>query len=152
MLILFEKIIHNNYLLLYYSINQYIIEGYIVKQHYYIVHFKEFEDERGKLVPMELNNNCLFDIKRVFYIYNVPDKNVSRGEHANIDTQLMLIATSGSVTVEVRDGDNEGQFILDSPNKGLFLEKGIYKRIYNFSKDAVLLCLSDCYYNPADYV
>lgn len=118
---------------------------------YKIIDLKCFQDERGSLTPFELNNNCPFDIKRIFYICNVPNK-ASRGEHINSESKFLLVAIKGSVSIDIpKDGKTE-TFVLNSPNKALFLNNGIYKKLYNFSSDAILLCLSDNYYYQEDYV
>ena len=120
-------------------------------QDYKIIEIKSFKDKRGILTPFELNNNCPFDIKRIFYISNVPNQ-ASRGEHINSESKFLIIAIQGQVTIDIlQDGKTE-TFVLDSPNKALFLNNSIYKRLYNFSNDAILLCLSDNYYNKNDYV
>ena len=117
---------------------------------YKLIEFNEYKDQRGILLPLELNNNCPFDIKRVFIIYGVPNSNIERGNHKNKNSQLLLIALKGKVSVEILE--LKKSIRLDSPNKGLYLKKDVRKRLYDFSDDAVLLCLSDNYYNPNDYI
>lgn len=117
----------------------------------YITDLKRYNDKRGCLLPFEYQFNCPFDIKRIFLIYNVP-KDATRGAHNNILSKHMLIAIKGSCTVKCIDNEKEIIYDLNSPDKGLFINNNIYKEIYNFSNDAVLLCLTNTKYNSEEYV
>lgn len=117
----------------------------------YIIHFDINSDNRGNLISIENKRNIPFDIKRVFYIYGVPNQNIERGNHKNIRTKHVLIALSGSCTVECTIKDKIETYILDSPNKGLFINNNIKKKIYNFSKDSILLCVCSELYDVMEY-
>ena len=116
-----------------------------------LLNFNEKGDERGKLVIVEGNKDVPFDIKRLFYIYG-SDKDVVRGKHANRDSEFVLINVSGSSKVMVTDG-NEKQIIeLTKPRQGVYLPKMVWKEMYDFSEDSVLLCLASEHYDPDEYI
>lgn len=112
---------------------------------------KEFGDSRGKLAIIDSTNVLNFKPKRMFYIYNVPEGEV-RGEHANIDSNFIMVALSGSVEVEVDNGKTKESFVLDRPNKTLFIPNGTWKTMKNFKNNAVLLVIADTDYNKEEYI
>ena len=120
---------------------------------YKLIDLKEFGDENGKLVPIENSKTIPFDIKRIFYIYGTKE-NIVRGQHANKISRFVLICISGSCEVKVNDLETkeEESFKLDTPIKGLYLDRMIWKDMYNFSKDCVLLVLSDSEYLKDEYI
>lgn len=124
-----------------------------MNEKYKIINFNEFGDENGKLVAIENSENIPFDIKRVFYIYGTKER-IVRGQHANKISRFVLICLSGSCEVKVYDMEEkiEENFVLDSPKKGLYLDRMIWKDMYNFSEDCVLLVLSDSEYMKDEYV
>ncbi len=108
-------------------------------------------DDRGKLVVAESFKEVPFEIKRIFYMYDtLPD--VTRGKHANRYSQFMLFCIKGSVDIFVDDGTYQQTITLDHPNTGLFLESMVWKEMYNFSHDALLLVLADTLYDPDEYI
>ena len=116
-----------------------------------LLNFNEKGDERGKLVIVEGNKDVPFDIKRLFYIYG-SDKDVVRGKHANRDSEFVLINVSGSSKVMVTDG-NEKQIIeLTKPRQGVYLPKMVWKEMYDFSEDSVLLVLASTHYDGNAYI
>lgn len=108
-------------------------------------------DERGKLVAVEKGVNCPFEVKRAFYIFGTKDK-ARRGCHANRKSQFLFIALKGSCRVEFSDGNAEESVLLDSPTKALWLDKMIWKEMFDFSEDAVLLVLSSEKYDAGEYI
>lgn len=116
-----------------------------------LLSFKENGDDRGKLVIIEGYKDVPFDIKRIFYIYG-SDKEVIRGKHANRKSEFVLINVSGSSKVKVYDGKQESVFILDKPNTGIYLSNMIWKDMYDFSEDSILLVLSSEHYDPDEYI
>lgn len=117
------------------------------------INFKEMGDDRGFLVAMEGGNQIPFDIKRVFYVYG-SEGDVIRGCHANRNTQFVLISVNGSCAITVKDAKTEKytEVILDSPTKGLYLNRMVWKEMHNFSTDAVLLVLCSEYYDKNEYI
>lgn len=92
-----------------------------------------------------------FEVKRVFWTYNVPDGK-SRGAHAHKRQRQLLIAVHGSFTVNVDDGKEQKAFILDNPYKGLLVEPGEWSSEDYFSPDGVCLVLCDDFYDDKDYI
>lgn len=118
---------------------------------YKIIDFKELGDLRGKLVVVEGMKDIPFEIKRIFYIYGTrPD--VIRGQHANKISRFILINLSGECKVKVNDGKNEEVFILNKPNQGIYLDRMVWKDMYDFSDDSILLALSDSEYINDEYI
>lgn len=117
-----------------------------------MLEFSQKGDERGRLVIIEGMEDIPFDIKRIFYIYG-SDKNVVRGQHANRKSKFLLINVAGTSKVRVRDGKgNEAVFLLTVPHTGIYLPEMMWKEMYEFSEDSVLLCVSSEHYDPAEYI
>ncbi len=108
-------------------------------------------DEKGLLIALESNKNIPFDIKRVFYIYDTID-GISRGNHAHYITKQLLVCINGSCKVELFDGDTTHTYILNKPNVGLFQDAMVWGKMYDFSKDCVLMVLANTFYNEKDYI
>ena len=91
-------------------------------------------------------------IKRCFYIYG-SSKDVVRGKHANHKTEFVLINVAGTSKVKVKDGEgNEAIFCLNRPHTGIYLPTMVWKDMYDFSEDSVLLVLASEHYNPDEYI
>lgn len=117
-----------------------------------MLEFPQQGDERGRLVIVEGRQDVPFDIRRVFYIYG-SDANVRRGQHANRRTEFVLVNVSGSSKVRVSDGlGNEAVFSLTRPHTGIFLPRMVWKEMYDFSPDSVLLVLASEHYDPDEYI
>lgn len=116
-----------------------------------LITFPEKGDERGHLVIVEGNQDIPFDIKRVFYIYG-SDHDVIRGRHANYHSEFVLINVAGTSKVKVDDGENQKVFHLDRPHIGIYIPKLVWKDMYDFSEDSVLLCLSNEHYSAEEYI
>lgn len=115
------------------------------------LYFQELGDERGNLVVAEVKRNIPFDIKRIFYMYG-SDNKVVRGQHANKNSEFVLINVKGSCTVKVDTGKEMTVINLDKPHKGLYLNKMVWKEMYNFSEDSVLIVLSNMVYDSEEYI
>ena len=120
-------------------------------KNYKLLNFPQLGDERGHLVVAEGNKDIPFEIKRIFYIYG-SDKDVVRGQHANKLSEFVLINLCGSCDIFVDDGKNKETIILDKPHQGIYLNKLVWKNMFNFSKDSVLLVLSNEHYNCEEYI
>ena len=117
-----------------------------------MLEFPQHGDDRGHLVVVEGQKDIPFDIKRVFYIYG-SDPDVVRGCHANRKSECVLINVAGQSKVRARDGlGNEAVFSINRPHTGLYLPKMIWKDMYDFSPDSVLLVLSSETYDPGEYI
>lgn len=117
-----------------------------------MLEFPQRGDERGHLVIAEGMKDVPFEIKRVFYIYG-SDKDVVRGQHANRKTEFVLINVSGTSKVKVKDGEgNEAIFCLNRPHTGIYLPTMVWKDMYDFSPDSVLLVLASEHYDANEYI
>ena len=109
-------------------------------------------DNRGHLVIIEGAIDIPFEIKRVFYIFG-SQSDVVRGQHANRKTQFVLLNVAGSSKVCVKDGKgNEMIVCLNRPHTGIYLPAMLWKDMYDFSEDSVLLCLASEHYDPNEYI
>ena len=118
---------------------------------YKIIETKVYGDNDGHLISFEKNVNCPFDIKRTFYIFDtVPNK--VRGQHANRNSEFLLIAISGSCKIKIDDGKKQEIVELNTPHKALYLPKMLWKDMYDFSYNAILLVLANTLYDESEYV
>ena len=115
-----------------------------------IIDIRKYTDNRGYLSVIEEGLDIPFEIKRVYYLYLVPE--AARGAHAHKKLQQLLIATSGSVDAIMDDGRNKKTFHLDKPWKGLLIPSGLWRDLENFSGGAVLMCLASGKYDAGDYI
>lgn len=114
--------------------------------------FADLGDERGSLIVVEGARQVPFEIKRVFYIYG-SDTTVVRGQHANRRTEFVLINVAGHSKVRVDDGCGREQvYCLDKPNTGIYIPRMVWKDMYDFSPDSVLLVLASEHYDGAEYL
>ncbi len=116
-----------------------------------IIMFNDFGDERGKLVVIEGGEPIPFDIKRVLYIDGC-DPSVVRGQHANRESEFVLINVSGTSKVRITDGTEEFTVFLDRPMMGVYIPKMVWKDMYDFSSDSVLLVLASTHYDGSEYI
>lgn len=116
-----------------------------------IFHFKDLGDERGNLVVIEGGIDIPFELKRVFYIYG-SDCSVVRGQHANRRTKFILINVSGKSKVRITNGKEEYIVVLDKPRMGVYIPPMIWKDMYDFSKDSILLVLCSEHYDADEYI
>lgn len=105
----------------------------------------------GYLIALEENKNIPFDIKRVYYTYGVPTKQ-KRGFHAHKSLEQVLICVSGSVKVKCFNGKEEKIYLLDKPNEGLYIGPIVWREIYDYSENTVLMVLASELYDEDDYI
>lgn len=115
------------------------------------IQLPKISDSRGNLTYIENSNHIPFDIKRIYYLYNI-SHNAQRGAHGHIKLQQLLIATSGSFDIILDDAINKKTFHLNSPHVGLYISNGIWRDMLNFSSDAVCLVLASEPYDKNDYI
>jgi hypothetical protein len=108
------------------------------------------EDLSGNLAFIQ-NDILPFDFKRVYYLFDVPST-AFRGGHSHIEQHEILIALSGSFEVTVNDGTNKESYLLNKPNFGLHLPKGIWRELENFSSGSVCLVLASDVFDESDYI
>ena len=115
-----------------------------------ILDIRKYSDNRGYLSVIEGETDIPFDIKRVYYLYLVPE--AARGAHAHKTLQQFMVATSGSVHVTMDDGVNRKTFVLDRPWKGLLVVPGLWRTLDNFSGGTVCMVLASEKYQVEDYI
>ncbi|TWG86430.1 WxcM-like protein [Cupriavidus gilardii J11] len=108
-------------------------------------------DQRGMLVALEEAKNVPFTIKRVYYLFDTKD-GVRRGFHAHRNLKQLAIAVRGSVRFHLDDGFETADILLDDPGQGLLLDRMIWREMYDFSEDCVLMVLADQLYDVDDYI
>lgn len=115
-----------------------------------LVDIPKIKDVRGNLSVVE-KDTIPFDIKRVYYLYDVPS-DAYRGGHAHKEQLELLIALSGSFEVTLDDGKSKRSIILNKPNKGLLIPKGIWRELQDFSSGSVCLVLASDVFDEEDYI
>ncbi len=115
-----------------------------------LIEIPKVHDERGSLAVIE-KDNIPFEIKRVYYLYDVPS-DAYRGGHAHKNLQQLIIPLSGSFEVLLKDANNTKRITLNKPNIGLLLVPGIWREIDNFSSGSVCLVLASDIYKEEDYM
>lgn len=113
--------------------------------------FQQHGDERGQLVALEEMKDIPFHVKRVYYMYDTGE-GVRRGYHAHHNLQQILIAIHGTCKIHLDDGKETAEVLLDTPFEGLYIANNMWREMYDFSSDAVLMVLASEYYDEADYV
>ena len=123
-----------------------------LEEQYKILEFKDLGDQRGNLVVIEGDGADIpFDIRRVFYVYG-SDSEVVRGQHANRETEFLLVNVSGTSKVKVDNGKESRVIELNRPRMGLYLPPMVWKDMYDFSPDSVLLVLASRHYDASEYI
>ncbi len=115
-----------------------------------IIELGKHHGATGNITVVENGKAIDFDIKRVFYIYDIPG-GVTRGVHAHKTLRELIIAATGSFEVRVFDGEREKTVLLNHPSKALLLPCGVWEELKNFSSGAIALVLASAPYNPDDY-
>lgn len=116
-----------------------------------IVNFNEITDHRGKMIPIEYPKQLEFPLKRIYYIFDVKD-GVRKGYHSHNDLEQILIAVHGKVKVLIKTPYEEEIVELDSPNKGLYIGPMIWREMFDFENEAVLVVLASHEYDENDYI
>lgn len=113
--------------------------------------FQQHGDERGQLVALEEMKEIPFHVKRVYYMYDTV-AGVRRGFHAHRNLEQILIAIHGSCKIHLDNGTETAEVVLDTPFEGLYISNDIWREMYDFSSDAVLMVLASEYYDESDYI
>ena len=113
--------------------------------------FQPHGDERGQLVALEEFKDIPFEIKRVYYMYDT-GQGIHRGFHAHKSLEQILICIHGSCKVLLDNGSEKKIVSLEKPYEGLYIANNMWREMYDFSEDAVLLVLASDYYNEEDYI
>lgn len=116
-----------------------------------IVQLPKVHNRAGNITALENNISLPFEVKRVYYLYDVPGGE-ERGGHAHKELQQFIIAASGAFDVRLDDGKNNKTIHLDRPFFGLHIVKGIWRELVNFSSGSICLVLASLHFDEADYV
>ena len=112
---------------------------------------KHHSDSKGNISVVENGDTVPFDVKRIYYLYDVPG-GVSRGGHAHKELSQFIIAASGSFTVTLDDGTVKRAFTLNRPYQGLLVKPGVWRNLDDFSSGSVCLVLASEKYDESDYI
>ena len=113
--------------------------------------FQQHGDDRGMLVALEEYKDIPFEIKRVYYMYDTK-KDVHRVFHAHKSLEQILICIHGSCKVLLDNGTEKKIVSLEKPYEGLYIANNMWREMYDFSEDAVLMVLASEYYKEEDYI
>ena len=112
---------------------------------------KHHSDRKGNISVVENGETVPFDVKRIYYIYDVPGGE-SRGAHAHKDLSQLIVAASGSFRVTLDDGNIKRSFLLNRPYQGLYVVPGIWRDLDDFSSGSVCMVLASEVYQQDDYI
>jgi dTDP-4-dehydrorhamnose 3,5-epimerase-like enzyme len=115
------------------------------------IQLQKHGDSRGMLIALEQEKNVPFEIRRVYYLFATKG-DVHRGQHAHRHLNQLAVCVRGSVTFLLDDGHGPAEVVLDDPSQGLLLGQMVWRELFNFSDDCVLMVLADQFYDPADYI
>ena len=118
---------------------------------YKIIQFQKHGDSRGQLIALEELKEIPFQIKRVYYMYNTGE-DVRRGFHAHKKLKQILICVHGQCKIHLDDGHSTEEVLLNKPYEGLYVDNNMWREMYDFSPDAVLLVLASELYDESDYI
>ena len=115
------------------------------------ISFQQHGDARGQLVAIEELLDAPFEFKRVYFMYDTKN-GVRRGYHAHRELKQILFCVHGNCKIHVDDGEKTCEYLFNKPYEGLFIEGLIWREMYDFSKDAVLMVIASDFYNENDYI
>lgn len=116
-----------------------------------ILQLNKIHNRSGNITVVEGNNNIPFEIKRIYYLYDIPCGE-DRGGHAHKELSQLIIAASGSFEVLIDDGENKKKIFLNRPDNGLYIVPGIWRELHEFSSGAISLVLASTIYDENDYI
>ena len=115
------------------------------------IQLQQHGDSRGMLIALEQDRNVPFEIRRVYYLFATKG-DVHRGQHAHRHLKQLAITVRGSVTFLLDDGSGPVEIVLNDPSHGLLLGRMVWRELYDFSEDCVLMVLADQLYDRNDYI
>ncbi len=116
-----------------------------------VIDLPQIFNDAGNIIILENGNNIPFDVKRVYYLYDIPG-GASRGGHAHYKLEQYIIAGCGSFEVILNDGFNVRTIVLNNPNKALHIVPGLWRELDNFSSGCISLVLASELYDENDYI
>lgn len=116
-----------------------------------LIELPKNHSEAGNITAINNGDEIPFDIKRVYYLYDIPG-GISRGGHGHKELRQLIIAASGSFDITIDDGKVKRTFTLNQPYKGLFLPSGLWRELSNFSSGSICMVLASDEYTEVDYI
>lgn len=116
-----------------------------------LLHLGKINNRAGNITPVENHVHVPFDVKRVYYLYDIPGGE-SRAAHGHKELEQLIVAASGSFDITINDGINKRTIQLNRPYFGLHILPGIWRDISNFSSGAICLVLASTLYDEKDYL
>lgn len=117
----------------------------------YVIDISKIHNEAGNISILENGENIPFDVKRIYYLYDVPSGE-ARGGHAHYKLEQYIVAASGSFDVILNDGINKRRFSLNRPNLALHIVPGLWRELDNFSSGSICMVLASHTYDEKDYI
>jgi hypothetical protein len=116
-----------------------------------IIDLPKIHNKSGNITVLENTKEIPFEVKRIYYLYDIP-MGAERGGHGHYKLEQYIIAACGSFTFVLDDGDNKKDFFLNDPSKALYIKPGIWREIKNFSSGSICLVLASQEYSEKDYI
>lgn len=116
-----------------------------------VIDVSKIHNEAGNITVVENGENIPFDVKRIYYLYDVPSGE-ARGGHAHYELEQFIIAASGSFDVIINDGKNKKRVTLNRPNLALHIVPGLWRELDNFSSGSICMVLASHTYDESDYI
>ena len=116
-----------------------------------VIDVSKIHNEAGNITVVENGENIPFDVKRIYYLYDIPGGEV-RGGHAHYELEQFIIAASGSFDVVLDDGKNKKRVSLNRPNLALHIVPGLWRELDNFSSGSISMVLASHTYDESDYI
>jgi dTDP-4-dehydrorhamnose 3,5-epimerase-like enzyme len=116
-----------------------------------LVQLQKHGDDRGALIALEDQRNVPFEIKRVYYLFDTKE-GIKRGFHAHRNLRQIVIAVRGQCRFILDNGSERVELFLDNPAQGLLIESTMWREMYDFSPDCVLMVLASAHYDESDYI
>jgi len=116
-----------------------------------VIQLSKIHNRAGNITIIENSLDIPFDVKRIYYLYDIPS-NETRGGHAHKELYQLVIGASGSFNIKINDGTTEQTVFLNSPDQGLLIVPGIWRDLSNFSSGSVCLVFASEFYSEEDYI
>lgn len=116
-----------------------------------VIDVSKIHNESGNITVVENGENIPFDVKRIYYLYDIPGGEV-RGGHAHYELEQFIIAASGSFDVVLDDGKNKKRVTLNRPDLALHIVPGLWRELDNFSSGSISMVLASHAYDESDYI
>lgn len=116
-----------------------------------IINLTKIHNQAGNMTVLENSKSIPFQVKRIYYLYDVP-MGSERGGHGHYELEQFIVAASGSFTIVLDDGKDKKHLFLNNPSEALYIKPGIWREIINFSSGSICLVLASQEYTEKDYI